>query len=123
MKECFRGSHCGKGEEHTATTLLELGMDPKLLHKRKHPPALKSTAQEAPVDRLWIVGLAVGAILGGIVLWLFDKNPQYAVCSHSNHIYTVDETNPTVQCISVKGGRILDTGSLGTWTRIALKCV
>ncbi|KAF8903036.1 amidohydrolase family-domain-containing protein [Mucidula mucida] len=36
--------------------------------------------------------------------------PKYIVCSPSANIYTVDEANPRVQCISVAGSRIVNTG-------------
>ncbi|KAE9403745.1 hypothetical protein BT96DRAFT_964408 [Gymnopus androsaceus JB14] len=37
---------------------------------------------------------------------------EYTICSKSGSIYTVDETKPQVECISIKGTRISDTGSL-----------
>ena len=37
----------------------------------------------------------------------------YSVCSDSESIYTVDESNPTVRCITVQGSRITGAGSLG----------
>ena len=42
-----------------------------------------------------------------------DASDEYAVCSSSKHIYTVDESNPRVRCIIVHGSRIVYTGSLG----------
>jgi len=39
---------------------------------------------------------------------------SYAVCTTGNGtIYTVDETNPTAECISVKDGRLVAIGSKG----------
>ena len=38
---------------------------------------------------------------------------DYAVCSASHDIYTVDEAEPRVECVVIGGTRILDTGSLG----------
>jgi hypothetical protein len=38
---------------------------------------------------------------------------EYAVCSPSGHIYTVDDSTPTVDCILIRGSRILDIGTLG----------
>ena len=38
----------------------------------------------------------------------------YAVCTTENGaIYTVDEANPTAECISVKDGRLVVIGSRG----------
>ena len=39
---------------------------------------------------------------------------DYALCSASHDIYTVDEAQPRVECVVVGGTRILDTGSFGT---------
>ena len=40
--------------------------------------------------------------------------PSYTVCTTGNGtIYTVDETNPTAECISVKDGRLVAIGSRG----------
>lgn len=39
---------------------------------------------------------------------------SYVVCTTGNGtIYTVDETNPTAECISVKDGRLAAIGSRG----------
>lgn len=38
---------------------------------------------------------------------------DYAVCSASHDIYTVDESQPRVECVVIGGSRILDTGNLG----------
>lgn len=39
---------------------------------------------------------------------------SYTVCTTGNGtIYTVDETNPTAECISVKDGRLAAIGSRG----------
>ena len=39
---------------------------------------------------------------------------SYTVCITGNGtIYTVDETNPTAECISIKDGRLVAVGSRG----------
>lgn len=39
---------------------------------------------------------------------------SYTVCTTGNGtIYTVDDTNPTAECISVKDGRLVAIGSRG----------
>ncbi|KAJ2937032.1 hypothetical protein H1R20_g58, partial [Candolleomyces eurysporus] len=61
------------------------------------------------VKRLVVVSV-VTALLSALVR---NDPPAYAVCSSGDGaIYTVDETNPQVQCIVVQGGRIRDLGSL-----------
>ena len=35
------------------------------------------------------------------------------LCSETNNIYTVDEFRPRVECISVRGSRIVDSGNFG----------
>jgi hypothetical protein len=42
---------------------------------------------------------------------LFSRD--YALCSSSHDIYTVDQPRPRVECIVVSGSRILDSGSQG----------
>ncbi|KAH0579709.1 Putative amidohydrolase ytcJ [Termitomyces sp. J132] len=52
-----------------------------------------------------------------VLAWAFDTynalfdEETYFVCSESNNIYTVDEFDSRVACISVKGSTIFDTGS------------
>jgi len=53
-------------------------------------------------------GLAMSAAL---VLFNSKSAEQYVVCSSSQKIYTVDPTNPRVECMSVKGSRIGRVGS------------
>lgn len=36
---------------------------------------------------------------------------EYTICSNSKNIYTVDKSKPRVECISVYGSKIMDTGS------------
>ena len=38
------------------------------------------------------------------------------LCSEKNNIYTVDEFRPRVECISVRGSRIVDSGNFGMFT-------
>jgi len=44
--------------------------------------------------------------------WIRSSN-RYTICSMTDSIYTVDEKNPQVQCISVQDTHIVDTGKLG----------
>ncbi|KAJ4481117.1 amidohydrolase family-domain-containing protein [Lentinula aciculospora] len=58
----------------------------------------------------------IGTILALFGIWASDRNPfynnEYSICSKSGNIYTVDETKPQVECISIRGSRISYTGSL-----------
>ena len=51
--------------------------------------------------------------------WFHTRVPSaaincYAICSRTGaRIYTVDDANPTVQCLVVRDEFIVDTGSLG----------
>ncbi|KIK64916.1 hypothetical protein GYMLUDRAFT_220129 [Collybiopsis luxurians FD-317 M1] len=77
-------------------------MAPKL-----QPPQTQSQARKS---------LLVGAIFALTGFLLSDRLPllerEYSVCSKSGSIYTVDEARPQVECISIKGTRISDIGSL-----------
>ncbi|KAF8889061.1 amidohydrolase family-domain-containing protein [Infundibulicybe gibba] len=62
----------------------------------------------------WFLGtfFAIG------ILWLFNPHERYhlyfnryTLCSSSKNIYTVDESNPRVECMSVTGDRITAVGS------------
>ena len=59
-----------------------------------------------------------GILLFGMLakLWHFNYNvnlESYVLCSETNNIYTVDELRPRVECISVRGSRIVDSGKFG----------
>ena len=63
----------------------------------------------------------LGILLFGILakLWGFNYNvnlESYMLCSETNNIYTVDELRPRVECISVRGSRIVDSGNYGMFT-------
>lgn len=77
-------------------------------HTRAGP--LQKAAPHIPTWPLYIlVALAI----------LFSTTPRdrYVICSESNNIYTVAEPHPRVQCLSVKGSEISDTGTLGVPAR------
>ncbi|KAJ3503012.1 hypothetical protein NLJ89_g8625 [Agrocybe chaxingu] len=57
--------------------------------------------------RRWIFS----TFLSAVALWaLKNRSSSYILCSQTKNIYTVDEFNPKVECISVKGSRIVDVG-------------
>lgn len=77
----------------------------------------KVTREYAPEQRLpasWLFGAQLSALF---ILWffvaVFDKlvTNEYTLCS--NNIYTVDDANPHVECIFVRGTIIHDMGSFG----------
>ncbi|KAJ7076862.1 amidohydrolase family-domain-containing protein [Mycena belliarum] len=57
----------------------------------------------------WLFGSFVGLLLFSCVP-LRTGRGEYTVCSHSDSIYTVDETRPRAQCITVLEGRITAIG-------------
>ncbi|KAJ7244184.1 amidohydrolase family-domain-containing protein [Mycena haematopus] len=73
--------------------------------KRTPPPKAR---QSSRLRWLW------GTIATGIVLsrvWLHIRTrDEYTLCSGTKSIYTVDETQPRAQCISVHNGRISAVG-------------
>lgn len=79
--------------------------------KEEAQPAIPAPtgAQKTPsAFRLW-VGIGMSA-----ALLFYNSRPQtYTVCSSSKQIYTVDPLRPCVECISVKGTRIVDIGTAG----------
>jgi len=52
------------------------------------------------------------AVLAAFALLLYNAPNAYILCSPSNNIYTVDPAAPRVACISVRGDRVHDVGSL-----------
>jgi hypothetical protein len=52
------------------------------------------------------------AVLAAFALLLYNAPNAYILCSPSNNIYTVDPAAPRVACISVRGDRVHDIGSL-----------
>lgn len=80
---------------------------------------IKVTHQKRPrADHKRRRSSIAGAIaIAAIALCYFGTSQshshRYALCSKSQDIYTVDESNPRVECILVHGSRIVDTGGLG----------
>lgn len=76
---------------------------------------LVTRKQSRPVLQLIFVALAVFGI------YLVSKSriatsslpKTYALCSREGGIYTVDENQPTAECIVINDSRILSVGSLG----------
>ena len=73
-----------------------------------------------PVFRAWVLvaAAAFALALGTLSKWSTQQTTDYAVCSMSNAIYTVDAVNPTVQCIVVRDTRIADVGQLGSSSQL-----
>ncbi len=58
-----------------------------------------------------VFGIVLFAFLPSLLLKSIPES--YILCSKSRKIYTVDESNPRVECISVHGSRIVDVGDFG----------
>ena|ERR1700733_2274660 len=91
----------------------------------KYEPQASRNAKPS-ANRWWIVLLAILVSLGittstlseiGPALVAFFVPRDYALCSRSRDIYTVDETQPRVECIAVRGSWILDAGDQGQYFR------
>ncbi|KAF8153667.1 hypothetical protein BJ912DRAFT_937591 [Pholiota molesta] len=72
-----------------------------------------------PSSRSWRWKLLAAAVFLSVVAYQLptqsgrDPSATYALCSQDgNHIYTVDESNTSVECIVVQGSRIVDSGNL-----------
>jgi hypothetical protein len=89
----------------------------------KNEPLASRNAKPSS-NRWWIVLLAMLVSLSltasgefGPALVAFFVPRDYALCSRSRDIYTVDETQPRVECIAVRGSWILDAGDQGQYFR------
>ncbi|KIM90063.1 hypothetical protein PILCRDRAFT_2295 [Piloderma croceum F 1598] len=87
----------------------------QLLRKTKDEPKYEPLANVS-TNRWWIVllvmltSLSLTASEFGPALVAFFVPRDYTLCSRSRDIYTVDENQPRVECIAVRGSWILDAG-------------
>jgi hypothetical protein len=59
----------------------------------------------------WLLGILLFGMLAKLRPFEYITNLEsYVLCSETNNIYTVDESRPRVECISVRGSRIIDSG-------------
>ncbi|KAJ7039089.1 amidohydrolase family-domain-containing protein [Mycena alexandri] len=72
------------------------------------PPAPK--ARQSSRLRWWFSSVVVVLLLSRVWLHLQTQD-EYTLCSPTNSIYTVNETQPRAQCISVRNGRIEAIGN------------
>ena|SRR5882762_1781100 len=77
-------------------------------------PSNRYTSRNSTNSRRWtfIVVLTLSLVFA-FSSSLYSRD--YALCSRSNDIYTVDEAQPRVECIVVRRSRILDTGKQGQY--------
>jgi len=82
--------------------------------KAQDEPSESSIAKSGP--HIWTTSVARVLVAGLILAACLRFVPEsYAVCSKAGNIYTVDRNNPQVECISVRGSRIVGVGSFGTY--------
>ena len=87
----------------------------------KTVPVPKSKSNN--VKRKWLLGaLLIGTLAKLWSVKYYDSLESYLLCSETNKIYTVDESRPRVECISVRGSRIIESGKLGNCSIFFLKC-
>ncbi|KAJ7209692.1 amidohydrolase family-domain-containing protein [Mycena pura] len=74
---------------------------------------MKSETRDKPVERVrqssklvWVVSVATVLFLSRVL----PANQDYTLCSPTNLIYTVDDSLPQAQCISVRDGRVAAVG-------------
>ena len=78
------------------------------------PGASASSSSKIGIRGRWVLGILLFGVLAK--LWRFNSNvnlESFMLCSETNNIYTVDEFRPRVECISVRGSRIVDSGNFG----------
>ena len=78
------------------------------------PGASASSGSNIGIRGRWVLGILLFGMLAK--LWRFKYNvnsESYILCSETNNIYTVDEFRPRVECISVRGSHIVDSGNFG----------
>ena len=81
------------------------------------PGASASTSSKIGIKPKWVLGILLFGMLAK--LWHFNYNVKlepYVLCSETNNIYTVDEVRSRVECISVRGSRIVDSGNFSMFT-------
>ncbi|KAJ7668524.1 amidohydrolase family-domain-containing protein [Mycena polygramma] len=72
------------------------------------PRPVFKARQSSPLR--WLLGSLVAGLLLSRALLPLQARDEYTLCTHTKSIYTVDETQPRVQCISVREGRIAAVG-------------
>ena len=78
------------------------------------PGVSASSNSKINIKRKWVLGILLFGVLTKLWRFNYDVNLEfYVLCSETNNIYTVDESRPRVECISVRGSRIVDSGNLG----------
>lgn len=70
---------------------------------------------ESEPKRGFCIKTSVALILiASLILHVLSFRPRaYFLCSKTKNIYTVDQNNPRVECISVRDSRIAGVGNFG----------
>ncbi|KAF8797602.1 hypothetical protein BYT27DRAFT_7204413 [Phlegmacium glaucopus] len=85
----------------------------KTVDSPTHTPITKPNAPLINIKRKWLLGILLFGILAKLPFNYITSNLEsYVLCSETNNIYTVDESRPRVECISVRGSYVIDSGKL-----------
>ncbi|KDR78376.1 hypothetical protein GALMADRAFT_266881 [Galerina marginata CBS 339.88] len=77
------------------------------LEDSSSPSQEKAATRPKRSTRRWLVGLALSVLA---ILFLNAQSESYIICSKSRNIYTVDPANLRVECVSIRGSRVLQVG-------------
>ncbi|KAJ7690724.1 amidohydrolase family-domain-containing protein [Mycena rosella] len=88
--------------------------DSKAQRRPTSPPKARQSSRLS-----WLLGSLVAVLLLSRVP--LRTRDEYTLCSKSNSIYTVDETHPRVQCISVRNGHFSAVGDEADIRRNSLR--
>jgi len=92
----------------------------KTIESPTHTPMTKPSAPPSSkpnIKRKWLFGILLFGMLAKLWSTNYNTNLEsYVLCSETNNIYTVDESRPRVECISVRDSRIIDSGKFGRFT-------
>lgn len=95
-----------------------------LVSNPNRPISMSQVKQDKKNDKLYgsnekdwkWTAVVVALVFSLVFAFKFSSSADYALCSRSSDIYTVDEAQPRVECIVVKDSRILDVGKQGKCT-------
>lgn len=89
------------------------------LQSASPPTDSRTTRARINLSQRWLVATIA---LGVSALVLFNNSAwigSYTICSKSKNIYTVDPSNPRIECITVRGREISQVGNYGEFLRLS----